>query len=334
VYVQIYELALIIPVVSVLGTLLAGFLLRRDVRRLVRRGFAREQIEAMIHGDRETTEVNWWILGGGLVFAVFSVTMGLSRIPLNQEIIFLGSFAIVAFLMWRLVSELEPAARATLVGTAVLIFVYRASNLLQPGPGAEWWAIDILGFDQQFMAKLAAIASGLTLVGLFLFRRFVAVRSIAYIVGFLTVLGAILALPNVAMFYGFHDWTAAHTGGVIDQRFIAVINTAVASPLEQVSMIPMLAWIANSAPERLKATYFAVMASFTNLALALAQLGTKYLNDVYTVTRQVKDAATGALQIPADYSQLGMLLITVLLLGLLVPMLSILLLKLVRMPSA
>ena len=45
-------------------------------------------------------------------------------------------------------------------------------------------------------------------------------------------------------------------------------------------MIPMLAWIANSAPANLKATYFAVMASFSNLALSASQLGTKYLNEI------------------------------------------------------
>ena len=50
----------------------------------------------------------------------------------------------------------------------------------------------------------------------------------------------------------------------------------------------MLAWIANSAPERLKATYFAVMASFTNLALSASQLLTKYLNQIYVVTREVQ----------------------------------------------
>jgi hypothetical protein len=36
------------------------------------------------------------------------------------------------------------------------------------------------------------------------------------------------------------------------------------------AMIPMLAWMANSAPAHLKATSFAVMASFTNLALSLS----------------------------------------------------------------
>jgi hypothetical protein len=71
-----------------------------------------------------------------------------------------------------------------------------------------------------------------------------------------------------------------------------------------------LAWIAKNAPVELKATFFAVMASFTNLALSASSLGTKYLNQVWMVTREVRDAATGALVAAADYSQLGWLLIS------------------------
>jgi hypothetical protein len=334
VYVQIYQLALIIPVVSVAGTVLASFLRRRHARRLAARGLSREQIHTMLHGDRGETEINWWILGGGLVFAVFSIAMGLAKIPYNQEIIFAGSMVIVVFLMWRLVRELEPSARATLVGTAIVIFVFRAATLLSPGPGVTWWMIDSLKFDQQFLAKLGALSSGLTLLGLFLFRRFVAVRSIAYVVAFLAIAQTLLALPTIGMYYGLHEWTAAHTGGLIDQRFIALIDTAVASPLEQVSMIPMLAWIANSAPDKLKATYFAVMASFTNLALSLANLGTKYLNSIFTITREVKDPATGAVTTAANYSQLGELLIVVLIIGLALPMLAVLFARVTRFRSA
>jgi len=128
--------------------------------------------------------------------------------------------------------------------------------------------IDELKFDQQFLAQLSLIASGLTLAALFAFRRFMAERSIYYIVGFLTLAGTLLSLPQIGMFYGLHEWTAARTGGVVDARFIAVIDTALESPLGQIAMVPMLAWIANSAPDKLKATYFAVMASFTNLALS------------------------------------------------------------------
>jgi hypothetical protein len=334
VYVEIYQLALIIPVISVAGTVLASFLRRRDARRLSARGLSRDQIQHALHGERGETEINWWILGGGLVFAAFSITMGLTKIRYNQEIIFAGSMGIVLFLMWRLVRELEPQARATLVGTAIVIFVFRAATLLSPGPGVTWWMIDVLGFDEQFQAKLGALSSGLTLLGLFLFRHFVAVRSIAYVIAFLTIAQALLALPMIGMYYGLHHWTAAHTGGVVDQRFIALIDTAAASPLEQVSMIPMLAWIANSAPDKLKATYFAVMASFTNLALSLASLGTKYLNTAFTVTREVKDPVSGAVTTAANYSQLGDLLITVLVIGIALPMLAVLFARVTRFRSA
>jgi hypothetical protein len=65
------------------------------------------------------------------------------------------------------------------------------------------------------------------------------------------------------------------------------------------------------------------MASFTNLALSLSTLGTKYLNQIFLVTREVRDPATGALTVPADYSELGILLITVTVLSLLIPMATI-----------
>ena len=331
-YVRVYELALIIPMVSMFGVLLAGVIRRRDVRRLVARGFAAEQAAAMLNPHPERPPVNWWILGGGLAFTVVSLTVGLGNVPAAQEIVFAASMAIVLFLMWKLVSELEPAARNTLVGTALVVFVFRA--LPGPGAGSTWWMIDELKFDQQFLALLGLISSVLTLVGLFLFRRFMGERSIAYIVGFLTIAGTILGLPILGMYYGLHEWTAAHTGGVVDARFIALMDTALESPLGQIAMVPMLAWIANSAPEKLKATYFAVMASFTNLALSASQLGTKYLNQLFVVKREVKDAATGAVKMAADYSQLGELLILTTLLGFAVPMLAILFVKTTRFRSA
>ena len=169
---------------------------------------------------------------------------------------------------------------------------------------------------------------------MFLFRRFMAERSIAYIVGFLTIAGTLLSLPIVGMYYGLHEWTAARTGGVVDARFIALVDTALESPLGQIAMIPMLAWIANSAPDSLKATFFAVMASFSNLALSMSNLGTKYLNQIFTVTREVKDAVTGAVTVPADYSELGVLLATVTAVGFVLPFAAILLVKAVRLRSA
>ena len=125
------------------------------------------------------------------------------------------------------------------------------------------------------------------------------------------------------MYYGFHNWTSSITNGVVDAKFIAIFNTALESPLGQVSMIPLLAWIAKNAPAHLKATFFAVFASFTNLALSASSLGTKYLNEIFTITREVKDKISNAILTTADYSELGLLLITVTLLTLLIPIIFV-----------
>jgi MFS family permease len=320
-YRRIYLITMVIPVISVLGVALAHFLRRREFRRLVSHGMDATEARRLLQEPVERPAPDWWILGGSAVFVAFTLGMGFSRIAWNQEIIFAGSFAIVAFLIAKLVRELEPEARATLIGTAVVIFVYRATPA--PGDGLTWWMIDEFGFDQRFLAVLDLIAGVLTLFGMFLFRRFMAVRSIAYVVGFLTIAGAVLSLPILGLYHGLHHWTLAVTGGVVDARDIVLVNTALASPLGQIAMIPMLAWIANSAPANLKATYFAVMASFSNLALSAGQLGTKYLNQAWVVSREVKDAATGAVKVAADYSQLGELLVAVLVFGLVLPFAAI-----------
>jgi hypothetical protein len=332
IYLQIYQVALLIPVISVLGVLLGGLLKHRELRRLRSHGYDAAAAEEMLHGHQEHTEPNWWILGGSLGFVAFTLSMGLGDVPYNQEIIFAGSMAILAFLIGRLTRELASEARRVLLGTAIIVFVFRA--MPTPGAGQTWWMIDALGFDQQFLSVLSLISSGLALFGMFIFRRFMAEKSIAYIVGFLTILGTLLALPIIGMYYDLHVWASAHTGGIVDARFIALADTAIESPLGQVAMIPMLAWIANSAPAHLKATFFAVMASFTNLALSLSQLGTKYMNQIFTVTREVTDLDTGAVSVPADYSELGWLLITVTVIAFLLPMAAIVLVKLTRLRSA
>jgi hypothetical protein len=331
-YIRIFELALLIPIVSVLGVVLGGAMKRRQLRQLHAHGLSTAEAHELAFGKVERTEPNWWILGGSLVFVVFTITMGLSDVALNKEIIFVGSMGIVLFLMSRLIKALDRNGRLILVGTAVIIFVYRA--MPTPGAGQTWWMIDELGFDQQFLAVLSLIGSALTLLGMFLFRRFMAERSIAYVVVFLTVASTVLYLPIVGMYYGLHQWTASLTGGVVDARFIALVDTALESPLGQIAMIPMLAWIANSAPSNLKATFFAVMASFTNLALSASQLGTKYLNQIFTVTREVKERATGEITVPADYSELGWLMWAAMLLGFVLPIAAVLLIRVTRLKSA
>ena len=89
-------------------------------------------------------------------------------------------------------------------------------------------------------------------------------------------------------------------------RVIAFVDTAATSPFAQLSMIPLLTLTAYYAPAGHRATWFALMASLMNLALVAGQLQTKYLNQMYAVGR-------------GEYGELGVLLITVTVIGLVVP---------------
>jgi hypothetical protein len=299
-YANVYTAALVIPVISVLGVILHRFL--KHQREVV-----------------EKTRPNWTVLGGSLVFVAITLAVGVGGVPYAQEIIFCGSLAIILFLLGRLARELEPAARNALVATAIVLFLYRAVPLT--GEGATWWMIDVLKFDESFLARLSLLTHVLTIIGMFALRGFMAKNSIATIVVVLSVAAALLLLPVIGMYYGLHQWTAARTGGLVDARVITLFYTALESPLGQIAMIPMLAWIANSAPAHLKATYFAVMASFSNLALAASQLGTVYLNRAFEVKR-------------GGYSELGELMIVVAVLTLLVPLVAVAGVRLLRLRTA
>ena len=299
-YADVYTAALVIPVISVLGVVLHRFL--KHERQPV-----------------EKTRPNWAVLGGSMVFVAITLAVGLGGVPYAQELIFTGSLAIILFLLWRLARELAPAARQVLVATALVLFIFR--SVPGTGEGTTWWMMDALGFDEGFFGQLQLVTYALTLAGMFALRRFMAANSIATIVVVLSVVAAVLSAPIIGMFYGLHEWTAARTGGWIDARAIVLINTALESPLGQIAMIPMLAWIANSAPAHLKATYFAVMASFSNLALAASQLGTKYLNEVFVVKR-------------GDYGEVGALMIAAALIGLALPLVAVAGVRLLRLRTA
>ena len=321
VYATIYLSALAIPLVSISGVVLAGIQKIRARKGLIKRGLSPAEVDTLFERPDEKTTPNPWYFIGGAGFVAIALTVGLSDIAYGQEIIFAGSMAIVLLLMRQLIAVLDPAQARALIGTALIIFIFRA--VPRPGDGYTWFSIDVLGFDQQFLSILSLIASVLTLVGMVVLRPLMASRPIVYIIVLLTLAGGIMSLPNIGLYYGIQDITAALTGGVVDARFIAILDTAIESPLGQIAMIPMLAWIARNAPNDLKATFFAVMASFTNLALSASSLLTKYLNEVLVITREVTDPETGEVTTPADYSELGVMLILVSVITVGLPLLTV-----------
>ena len=100
-YGSIYIYALAIPIVSVAGVFLASYLKKSKINKLKSMGLSFSDIK-----KDEKTKVNWWILGGSLIFVIFTLTIGSLKIPFAQEIVFIGSVVIILFLMFKLIKEL------------------------------------------------------------------------------------------------------------------------------------------------------------------------------------------------------------------------------------
>jgi hypothetical protein len=231
----------------------------------------------------------------GLAYAAFGASLETLGIPFAQEIVLLVSVLLIGALLSRV-----GISRGVVVA-AIVIFLFRASPGV--GQGYSFWAIDGLGFDQEFLGLLAQVSSVLSLAGLLAFRRTIVKRPVSFTLLWVGMAGAALYLPNIGLFYGLHEWLG------ISARALAFIDTTISAPLGQLMMVPMLILIARSAPRGAEATTFAIMASLMNLALSASQLFTRYLNELFAVTQQ-------------DYSNLGQLMITVGLLTLL-PLLAL-----------
>jgi hypothetical protein len=242
----------------------------------------------------------------GLGYAAFGVALQVADVPYAEEIVLAVSAALISFLLARI-----GISRAVVVA-AIVIFLFRATP--DVGQGYRYWAIDGLGFDQRFLGVLAQVSSILSLAGLLVFRKTIVRRPVSFTLAWVIVAGTILYLPNIGLFYGLHTWLG------ISARTLAFIDTTISAPLGQLTMVPMLVLIAKTAPRGGEATMFAIMASLMNLALSASQLFTQYLNTGFAVTQQ-------------DYSNLGRLMITVGLIGL-VPLLALPLLWKHEQPAA
>jgi hypothetical protein len=329
-YGDIYLYSLIVPIISISGIILAYFNKQNKLKTLISNGMEPLKAKNMIFVIPEMTKPNLLIIIGSIIFVIFTLAVGTSNVKFSQEIVFVGSFTIILFLLIKLSKELDANAKKMLLGTAIAIFAFRAMPGV--GQGGSWFEIDVLNFDQEFLSLLGLIASILTIIGIFILRPLMEKSSMTKLIVILSIAGSFFILPSIAMFYGFHEYTSKITNGLVDARFIAIFNTALESPLGQVSMIPILAWIAQSAPSHLKATFFAVLASFTNLALSASNLGTKYLNEVFVITREVK-TNKGDIKVAEDYAELGMLLIVVCLLTLIIPILVTYIIKKIKLLS-
>jgi len=289
-YETVFKISLFIPILSIVGV---------SVVRL---------------NPIATTPLNKKVFFGGLLFALFVVLIGYNDVPYSQEIVFVVSLGVVLYLLSTLIEDLDADTIRHIKMAMIVIFVYRAMPSV--GPGLQWWEIDVLKFDEAFFAKLAMIGGGIALAGMWFAAKFIVNRSIGKVLIFLTLIGTLLSMPILAMYYDLHTMLG------IDARTVALVDTALASPFDYIAGVLMLTLVAIYAPEGHKGTWFALMASLMNIALSASGLFSKYLNKIFILTREIKD--DGVVVTPANYDDLGILLWVVITLGLVVPIVTIL----------
>jgi hypothetical protein len=281
----VFLMALVVPAISITGAFL-----RRST-------------------PREPRPIDWRILGGGLAFGAIVVSLGMSAVPLAQEIIFVLSMTVICGMLVFVTRELEHKTRLAILYSSIIIFAFRATPAV--GDGYFWWTLDVLKFDAEFYGVLRQTGAVLAVAALWMFSKQITEYSVTVVLFWIAVAGTVLSLPNIGLFYGLADWTEATFG--FGARTIALVDAAAASPFAQLSIVPLLTLIAYYAPAGHRATWFALMASLMNLALVAGQLQTKYLNQIFVVQR-------------GEYSELGVLLIVVVSLGFLIPIAAIALL--------
>jgi len=257
----VFQLGLIVPVISVTGVMLRG---------------------------AETSErrpIDWRILGGGLAFGTTVLLLALGGVPYAQEVVFVISMVVICTMLVLVTREVAPETRRAILYTSIIIFAFRAAPSV--GDGYFWWTLDVLKFDEAFYGVLRQTAAIIAIVAMWMFSKQITEYSVTTVLFWIAVAGTLLSLPNIGLIYGLHHWTEATFG--FGPRTIAIIDAVTASPFAQLSMIPLLTLIAYYAPAGHRATWFALMASLMNLALVAGQLQTKYLNTIFTVGRGMYD---------------------------------------------
>jgi hypothetical protein len=307
-YESVFWLSLILPVISCIGVSFVR--LEQDDRRF----------------EKEKRRFDPALLTGGIILGIASACLGVAKITMEgrlavlkfaDEIIFIFSLFIIIWMLKRLTKTFPKDSLKIFVRTMAVIFIFRLNPTV--GEGLKWWMIDILRFDPSFFGKLDLVGAIMPLLVLWFCSDLIYRKSLRSVVIFLIIGYTVMSLPELFLYYG---------GPAIQNKakIIMTGDTALERPLAQIALIPLLAFIAYHAPAGNRGTWFAVGTSFMNVALMGNRLLTKYLNEIFVITRQVVDQTTGEVVTQADYSQLGMLLITRICIISILPMMAVLLL--------
>jgi hypothetical protein len=261
----------------------------------------------------EQAKWNVPILASSIVFALLVLGVGFFDLPAKAEIVWGASLIALGLYLFALCRKIEREEIFLLLSTVAVVFVFR--SLPGAGVGYRWWQTDVLQFDETFFGLLQIFGCLLGFFGLSALIPWISKYSVAPLLGILTVFQTVLSLPPIGMFFGLHHWTESHFG--FGARMITFVDLTISSPFGQISMVPMQALFALlSIRFGSKATLCALTACIMYVSMSTSTISTNWLAEILPVWQ-----AAGST--PADYSNMGPILIFTTALSFAVPLLTI-----------
>lgn len=117
-----------------------------------------------------------------------------------------------------------------------------------------------LGFEPEFLGRVRLVTSIASLVGVWVFQRFLKSVPFRVIFGWSTVLSAVLGMSMLLLV------THANRTLGIDDRWFSLGDSLVLTVMGQIAYMPILVLAARLCPPGVEATLFALLMSVSNLA--------------------------------------------------------------------
>jgi folate/biopterin transporter len=136
--------------------------------------------------------------------------------------------------------------------------------LWQCTPSAEsvffYFSTNELGFEPEFLGRVRLITSLASIVGIWVFQRFLKAVPFRIIIGWSIVLSTVLGLSTLLLV------THANRTLGIDDRWFSLGDSLILTVMGQIAFMPVLVLAARLCPPGIEATLFALLMSVVNLA--------------------------------------------------------------------
>ncbi len=122
-----------------------------------------------------------------------------------------------------------------------------------------------LGFEPEFLGRVRLVTSLASLIGIWLFQRFLKNVPFRQILGWSTVIACALGMTSLLLV------THANRALGIDDHWFSLGDSLILTVVGQITWMPVLVLSARLCPKGIEATLFALLMSIWNLSMLLSQ---------------------------------------------------------------